>query len=85
MALPAQEFKMPQAIAHRGHKAAFPENSMGAFRAAVEVGAHAIETDLHLSRDGVVVLSHVRRIPIRFIRHGISLLFVGRYAEEVFR
>lgn len=33
---------------------------MGAFRGAVEVGAEAIETDIHLSKDGVVVLSHVR-------------------------
>ncbi|KAK0616097.1 PLC-like phosphodiesterase [Bombardia bombarda] len=49
---------LPQAIAHRGHKAAFPENSMAAFQAAVEIGAHAIETDLHLSKDGVVMLSH---------------------------
>ncbi|KAK0643052.1 PLC-like phosphodiesterase [Cercophora newfieldiana] len=49
---------MPQAIAHRGYKVAFPENTMGAFKGAVEVGAHAIETDLHLSKDGVVVLSH---------------------------
>ncbi|KAH6652389.1 PLC-like phosphodiesterase [Truncatella angustata] len=49
---------LPQAIAHRGYKARFPENTLAAFRGAVEVGAHAIETDLHLSRDGVVVLSH---------------------------
>lgn len=52
--------KKPQAIAHRGYKAAHPENTMGAFRGAVEVGAHAIETDIHISKDGVVVLSHVR-------------------------
>lgn len=32
---------------------------MGAFVGAVEAGAHAIETDIHLSSDGVVVLSHV--------------------------
>ncbi|OTB00187.1 hypothetical protein M426DRAFT_268218 [Hypoxylon sp. CI-4A] len=31
---------------------------MAAYRGAVEVGAHAIETDVHLSRDGVVVMSH---------------------------
>lgn len=31
---------------------------MRAFREAVAAGAHAIETDLHLSRDGVVVLAH---------------------------
>jgi phosphatidylglycerol phospholipase C len=50
--------RRPQAIAHRGYKAAYPENTMGAFKGAVEVGAHAIETDVHLSKDGVVVLSH---------------------------
>jgi glycerophosphoryl diester phosphodiesterase len=52
----------PQAIAHRGYKARFPENTLAAFRGAVEVGAHAIETDLHLSKDGVVVLSHVCKL-----------------------
>jgi phosphatidylglycerol phospholipase C len=31
---------------------------MGAFQGAVDVGAHALETDVHLSADGVVVLSH---------------------------
>ena len=32
---------------------------MAAFRGAVEVGSHALETDIHLSKDGIVVLSHV--------------------------
>jgi phosphatidylglycerol phospholipase C len=32
---------------------------MVAFRGAVEVGAHGLETDLHLSADGVAVISHV--------------------------
>jgi len=32
---------------------------MGAFRGAVEVGAEALETDVHLSKDGVAMLSHV--------------------------
>ncbi|KAH6649933.1 PLC-like phosphodiesterase [Chaetomium tenue] len=50
--------RLPQNIGHRGYKAAFPENSMAAFHGAVVAGAHALETDLHLSRDGVVVLSH---------------------------
>lgn len=31
---------------------------MAAFAAAFAVGAHAIETDLHLTKDKVVVLSH---------------------------
>ncbi|KAJ9392875.1 hypothetical protein DTO063F5_12 [Paecilomyces variotii] len=50
--------KRPQAIAHRGYKATYPENTMSAFKGAVDVGAHAIETDLRLTKDGVVVLSH---------------------------
>ncbi|KAH7149557.1 PLC-like phosphodiesterase [Dactylonectria estremocensis] len=50
--------RLPQAIAHRGAKVSWPENTMAAFRGAVEVGAHAIETDVHLAADGVVILSH---------------------------
>lgn len=51
--------RLPQSIAHRGYKALYPENTMTAFKAALhEGGAHAIETDIHLTRDDVVVLSH---------------------------
>ena len=53
----------PQTISHRGFKAKHPENTMKAFEGAVEVGTHAIETDIHLSKDNVVVLSHARRLP----------------------
>ncbi|KAI5923072.1 PLC-like phosphodiesterase [Camillea tinctor] len=50
---------VPSTIAHRGYKSHAPENTMLAFRLAAEDGeAGAIETDLHLTRDGVVVLSH---------------------------
>ncbi|EFX03301.1 glycerophosphoryl diester phosphodiesterase family protein [Grosmannia clavigera kw1407] len=52
---------VPLNIAHRGFKARWPENSLAAFRAALDPtqgGAQAIETDVHLSRDGAVVLSH---------------------------
>lgn len=54
-------YKFPQTIAHRGYKAQHPENTMGAFVGAVKAGSHAIETDIHLSKDDVVVLSHVRQ------------------------
>ncbi|KAK2753476.1 hypothetical protein FQN54_007866 [Arachnomyces sp. PD_36] len=45
--------RFPQAVAHRGYKAKFPENTMSAFKGAVEAGAHGLETDIHLSKDGV--------------------------------
>lgn len=44
--------------AHRGASAQYPENTMLAFEKAVEMGAAGIETDVHLSRDGQLVLCH---------------------------
>lgn len=45
-------------IAHRGASYYRPENTMAAFDLAFEQGADGIETDLHLSKDGVPVLIH---------------------------
>lgn len=45
-------------IAHRGAAALAPENTMAAFAMAVELGADAIELDLHVSRDGELVVIH---------------------------
>lgn len=44
--------------AHRGNSADYPENTMSAFRSAIELGADGIELDVHLSRDGVPVIIH---------------------------
>ena len=49
---------MPVLYAHRGAAAELPENTLPAFRRALEVGATALETDAHLTRDGHVVLAH---------------------------
>jgi glycerophosphoryl diester phosphodiesterase len=48
----------PQAIAHRGLHDRFPENTLPAFRAALDAGAEAIELDAHATRDGIVVVHH---------------------------
>ena len=50
--------RLPWVIAHRGASAAAPENTMAAFRKAAAMGAECIETDLHLSRDGRLVVMH---------------------------
>jgi len=50
--------RLPWVIAHRGASAVAPENTMAAFRRAVELGAECIETDLHLSRDGRLIIIH---------------------------
>lgn len=45
-------------IAHRGASGEAPENTLAAFRRAVDVGAGFIETDLQLSRDARLVAIH---------------------------
>src|SRR5882757_9169365 len=43
---------------HRGARGLRPENTLPSFEAALDSGVTTIETDLHLTRDGVVVLCH---------------------------
>jgi len=45
-------------IAHRGNRVRAPDNTLLAFRQAVEIGADAIEFDVRLTRDGVPVVIH---------------------------
>ena len=45
-------------IAHRGASLDAAENTLEAFELAIEQGADMIETDLHLTRDGAIVLRH---------------------------
>jgi glycerophosphoryl diester phosphodiesterase len=44
--------------AHRGYSGLYPENTMLAFKKALEAEADEIELDVHLSRDGTVVIIH---------------------------
>lgn len=45
-------------VAHRGASAVAPENTMEAYRRAVEMGADAIELDVHLTQDGQLAVIH---------------------------
>lgn len=45
-------------IGHRGASGTCPENTVAAFRRAEQIGAHMIELDVQLSRDGEVVVMH---------------------------
>jgi glycerophosphoryl diester phosphodiesterase len=53
---------VPIAIAHRGGAEDAPENTLPAFAAAVELGYTYVETDVHLTRDGVLVAFHDARL-----------------------
>jgi glycerophosphoryl diester phosphodiesterase len=48
----------PLVFAHRGGSALAPENTLEAFDRGMACGADGLELDVHLSRDGVVVVHH---------------------------
>ncbi len=65
----------PIAFAHRGGRAHAPENTVQAFRRALDMGASGLETDAWLTADGRVVLDHdgvlrrgLRRHPMAELR-----------------
>jgi glycerophosphoryl diester phosphodiesterase len=45
-------------IAHRGASGHAPENTMAAFKLALQMGAKAVEFDVHQTRDGELVVIH---------------------------
>ena len=47
-----------QIFAHRGFSLQYPENTMTAFRKALEAGADGIEMDARLTQDGQIVIMH---------------------------
>ncbi|MBQ6876614.1 MAG: glycerophosphodiester phosphodiesterase, partial [Lachnospiraceae bacterium] len=49
--------KIPVA-AHRGNSRYFPENTLCAFRSAIELGVDMVEFDLHMTKDGVLIVMH---------------------------
>ena len=54
----------PIGFAHRGASALAPENTLEAFRLAVELGATGLESDVHVSKDGVAILVHDPRFEV---------------------
>jgi glycerophosphoryl diester phosphodiesterase len=52
----------PLVIGHRGSSGEAPENTLPAFARALAQGAQILETDVHATRDGVVVVYHDERV-----------------------
>jgi glycerophosphoryl diester phosphodiesterase len=55
---PFLDWPQPIPFAHRGGAGDHPENTLPAFAAAVELGYRHLETDVHLTHDGVVMAFH---------------------------
>lgn len=58
ISLIGKTFAQPLVIAHRGASAYKPENSISAFEEAINMKADYIETDVHQTADGIVVIMH---------------------------
>lgn len=71
--------RLPEIIAHRGASRACRENTMGAFRQALEEKADGIELDVHGTADGVLVVHHDSTINGR----ELSTLMAREVAEHV--
>lgn len=53
---------MTQILAHRGFSSKFPENTMLAFKEAAKLDIAGFETDVQMTKDGILVLSHDEEI-----------------------
>ena len=53
---------------HRGARGLAPENTIAGFGIALTIGVTTLETDLALTRDGVLVLSHEPRLAAALTR-----------------
>lgn len=49
---------MKRLYAHRGAAAEEPENTLASFALAVSYGVHGLEMDVHMTRDGEIVVAH---------------------------
>ena len=58
-------------VAHRGASAYEPENTLRAFRRAYELGADLCEIDLHLSKDGELIVMHNADVDHTTDGHGL--------------
>ena len=81
-------------MAHRGYSGAYPENTMLSFRKAAEVGTDGIELDVHMTKDGALVVMHDHKVDRTTDGHGflhdltlseVKSLDAGAWKGEEFR
>jgi glycerophosphoryl diester phosphodiesterase len=53
---------LPRVFGHRGSAGTHPENTIESFREAVASGVQYIEFDIHMTRDGEVVVAHDKHL-----------------------
>ena len=69
--------------AHRGFSGEYPENTMLAFKKAYETGCEGIELDVHLSKDGHLVVIHDETVDRTTDRTGFVRDFTLQELQEI--
>ena len=69
----------PEVVAHRGATAEAAEHTLAAYRQAAQIGAAAVECDVRMTRDGVLVCVHDRQI--RHTSNGRGIVSALRLEE----
>jgi glycerophosphoryl diester phosphodiesterase len=72
--MPAAAFDLQ---GHRGARGLAPENTLAAFRTALDLGVTTLETDLQVTKDGVLVISHEPRLSPDLVRGPDGKWLVG--------
>jgi glycerophosphoryl diester phosphodiesterase len=57
---------------HRGARGLAPENTLAGFRAALDIGVTTLETDLAVTKDDIIVISHDPDLNPALVREGIA-------------
>ena len=58
----AKSWQRTQVVGHRGAAAYKPENTLPSFKEAIDHGAPAVECDVHLSKDGEIMIMHAKTL-----------------------
>lgn len=68
---------------HRGFSGQYPENTMLAFRKAEEIGADGVELDVHLSKDGELMVIHDEALVRTTGRPGVVQDYTRKELERI--
>ncbi len=79
---PAIAFPSFDVEAHRGGRGLFPENTIIAMKKAIDLGVNTLEMDIHISKDGEVVVTHDDYLNANFILNPNGTSFTKTEGKE---
>ena len=80
---PSQQQSTLQISAHRGNALSAPENTLAAFKNALQAGAHFIEVDVRTTNDGVLMIMHDANLERTTNRKGAFKLYDAKYLKTL--